>query len=245
MKKYFTMLAAALLLGVNAMAQTVYGLKINGINVTSDNASAITGDGIIGSISYDADNHVLTLDNATVNATTAGCAIDDKSESGLTVKLVGENTLTSTFASTVSFQKAMTITGAGKLSVSSSGSTGLQTLGGDLTISGGCEVSAAGIGGISGWLGTEKLTVNASTVKASGFVFGAISDFDVQLIDCEIKSGSLEGEEVYIAPTATSIRSARRADAVDAPAYGLNGVRLDKVPAKGLYIQNGKKVMGK
>lgn len=243
MKKNITLLTASLLCCMGMMAQTSYSIKINGVEVTSDNAASITGSGINGNISYDAASNVLTLDNATVSGTGGNNALDCKNE-GLTVKLVGTNTLTSGNYSTLCFFKNATITGSGTLSATSAGSTAIQVIDYTLNITGGCSVTAEGIGGISGMMGNENLNIDASTVKASGFVFGAISDINVHLTNCEVKSGSYEGEEVSIEPTATAIKKITTTDGMSqAPIYSLNGRLLSGKPAKGLYIQNGKKVM--
>ena len=46
-----------------------YGLTIAGTAVTSANASAITGSGISGTVSFDANNKILTLNGATIDGT--------------------------------------------------------------------------------------------------------------------------------------------------------------------------------
>lgn len=46
MKKSLLVLVASFLACVSAMAQVKYNLKVNGIDVTSENAASITGDGI-------------------------------------------------------------------------------------------------------------------------------------------------------------------------------------------------------
>lgn len=244
MKKSLLVLVASFLACVSAMAQVKYNLKVNGIDVTSENAASITGDGIGGTISYDAASNVLTLENATVNATGGNNALESKND-GLTILLVGENNLTSTSAATVCLFNKTTITGTGSLSASASSSTGIQQMDYSLDITGGCSVTAIGIGGISGLSGNEVLNIRGSKVVASGFIFGAISDINVNLFNCEIESGSYYGDDVTIVPVATGIHSAVTSDNASAPVYNLNGVRLNSVPSKGVYIKNGKKVIGK
>ena len=242
MKKSLLVLVACVLACVSAMAQVKYNLKVNGIDVTSENAASITGDGITGAVSYDAASNVLTLENAIVKATGGTNALTSKND-GLTIKLVGENHMTSTNASAVCFFNKATITGTGSLSVSAGNSTGIQVIDYSLDITGGCSISATGIGGIAGMMGNEILNINASNVVASGFVFGAISDINVNLVDCKIDSGSYSGDDVTIVSTAAGIHSAVVYDKATAPVFNLNGMRLSGVPAKGLYIKNGKKVI--
>lgn len=74
MKKLFTsliLLTAAVLFGGGNLWAETYGLKIAGVQVTSDNASNITGTGISGTVKYDSESKVLRLINATITATGA------------------------------------------------------------------------------------------------------------------------------------------------------------------------------
>ena len=63
-----------------------YGISVAGVQVNSDNANAITGNGISGTVVYDAGNQTLILDNATIN----GCIY---SYGDLTIDLRGTNTI--------------------------------------------------------------------------------------------------------------------------------------------------------
>ena len=74
---------------VDSKGETVY--------ITSDNAADILGDG--GSMSYDADNNVLTLDNVNLSCTTTdaifiSCVDWSQDLNTLTIHLVGNNTIT-------------------------------------------------------------------------------------------------------------------------------------------------------
>ena len=74
-----TVVAMATLCGM-AQTQTKYELYVADIQVTSDNASNITGDGITkGKISYAPDSKTLTLDNAVIYDSDFKCAVDRKS----------------------------------------------------------------------------------------------------------------------------------------------------------------------
>ena len=61
-----SVVCAMLLMPLGAWAQSEYGLTIAGIPVTSQNAGGITGDGITGTVTYNADQHALTLEGATI-----------------------------------------------------------------------------------------------------------------------------------------------------------------------------------
>jgi surface protein len=66
-----------------------YGLTVADVRVTSLNASAITGDNITGTVSFNPSSRTLTLNKATIN----GCIY---SYGDLTIDLKGENTITAT-----------------------------------------------------------------------------------------------------------------------------------------------------
>lgn len=79
-----------------AWAQENYGITVAGVPVTSDNADAIVSDNIVGTVSYSADDNTLTLNGATVTGSeiSGGCILIERST--LTIKLMGNNTITST-----------------------------------------------------------------------------------------------------------------------------------------------------
>ncbi len=81
------------LLPQSMWAQTDYGLSVGGVAVTSENAEAITGDNISGTISFDPSTNKLTLDNASVNgfADSNGCIVSRLSD--LTIVIKGNNKL--------------------------------------------------------------------------------------------------------------------------------------------------------
>ena len=66
-----------------------YGLKVAGIDVTSENASNITGPGITGKVSFDPGTRTLTLDNATIE----GEIRDERDNIILFIELKGSNTI--------------------------------------------------------------------------------------------------------------------------------------------------------
>lgn len=79
-----------------------YNLYVGGVQVSSDNASAIQGNGISGKISYNAETNTLTLDNAVI--TSAGfayfenggypvCAIGYGGSDRLTINLKGSSSI--------------------------------------------------------------------------------------------------------------------------------------------------------
>ena len=128
-----------------------YDLWVAGIQVTSANAANITGSGITGSVSYDAANQILTLDNATVvssgGSTDMECSgIYNDGVDGLKISLIGVNSITAPTSNTkecgVFSKKNLTVQGTGKLTTT--GYYGIRLTFGDLTITGGCEVVGNG-----------------------------------------------------------------------------------------------------
>ena len=105
MKKLFSLfltlvLCFGLLPGA-AFAADAYKLWVAGVQVTSDNAAAVTGEGISGTVTYDHASRTLTLDSASIVCQSEGTAAQDycgiyfgNSSSELTIALVGDNTVT-------------------------------------------------------------------------------------------------------------------------------------------------------
>ena len=130
----------------DTQASAEYDLWVADVQVTSANASNITGKGISGKISYSAATHTLTLENATISADHSATVyyyrgsdpvpyayyhyygIFQKESPNLTIKLVGTNTIKSPYNGTdiayygIGFGSAgnLNITGNGSLSISAS-----------------------------------------------------------------------------------------------------------------------------
>ena len=68
---------------------TPLNITVAGVLVTSGNASNITGDNITGTVSYDAENKILTLNGAHISGNIQRTSAED-----LTVNLVGSNEIT-------------------------------------------------------------------------------------------------------------------------------------------------------
>jgi len=85
-----------------------YGFKIDGVEVTSDNYSDLTGGNISGTVKYNPTTNTVTLTNVTINRTISdGRCIDNFNNSGLIVELKGTNDLTAK-TSPVKLQKETT-----------------------------------------------------------------------------------------------------------------------------------------
>ena len=168
-------------------AQTKYDLWIAGTQVTSANCNNLaTISGVSGTVKYDPANKVLTLQKAVINSDDANAI--NSNTNGLTIKVVGKNTLTTKGNATLCFWQPGTITGGGVLNLKSETDCAIYAAGTNLTIDN-CTVNAeSGAWGIAGYSGSsEKLTIKNATVTAIGTKKGSIRDFaELNLIGCDI-----------------------------------------------------------
>ena len=143
--------------------------KVAGVEVTDANSGNLTTiAGVEGKASYDPETQTLTLDNATIT-TNAVAGIANESATGLQVKLVGNNTITSASAAGMVIGRQTRIVGDGKLKVTSTGASAILMQGAPLNIEG-CSVVAEGKYGIYADKGDVKevLTVRTASVEAQG-----------------------------------------------------------------------------
>lgn len=143
--------------------------KVAGVEVTDANCGNLTTiAGVEGKASYDPETQTLTLDNATIT-TNAVAGIANESATGLQVKLVGNNTITSASAAGMVIGRQTRIVGDGKLKVTSTGASAILMQGAPLSIED-CSVVAEGKYGIYADKGDVKevLTVRTASVEAQG-----------------------------------------------------------------------------
>lgn len=143
--------------------------KVAGVEVTDANSGNLTTiAGVEGKASYAPETQTLTLDNATIT-TNAVAGIANESATGLQVKLVGNNTITSASAAGMVIGRQTSIVGDGKLKVTSTGTSAILMQGAPLSIEG-CSVVAEGKYGIYADKGDVKevLTVRTASVEAQG-----------------------------------------------------------------------------
>lgn len=155
-------LAFALLPGA-ALAIEEPSLHVGGVLVTSENAGCITGPGITGTVSYDADSSILTLNSASVT----GAYTDDCGNKfgiyaydiNLTIVLVGSNTIIGAYSRDGSSYGVYVADGRSEDS-------------GNVTINGSGSLNA--VGGAAGRrsygvYGSRSVTINgAANVTATG-----------------------------------------------------------------------------
>ena len=128
-----------------------YGLSVGGVDVTSENAMDVLGNG---SVSYDPDSQTLTLENATIAAGMDGSygAIKRVAYDGpdsLTIELVGTNSCGSiVIGGNTDDPCPLTITGEGSLTVSETEPAGAISAQGDITVDGATLTVTAYVNGI-------------------------------------------------------------------------------------------------
>ena len=97
-----------------------YNILIGGKKITSENCGDLTAiEGVKGKAAYDPATNTLTFDNATITTTAekaAGVGLWT-SVKGLTIKLIGENTITSEKSGGMVNYEKLTFTGEGKLTI--------------------------------------------------------------------------------------------------------------------------------
>ncbi|WP_249113056.1 ribosomal protein L7/L12 [Prevotella nigrescens] len=156
-----------------------YSLMINGKQVTSENCGDLTViEGVKGKVAYDAASNVLTLENATISNTAdkaAGVALWN-SIKNLTIKIVGENSITSEKSGGMVNYDKLTFTGTGKLKV-----TGAQS---------GNEDYCYGV------LNHNTITVDGATLEISGGVNGIASGrWKFNKCNVRVKGNGSENDE--------------------------------------------------
>ena len=157
--------------------------KVAGVEVTDANSGNLTTiAGVEGKASYDPETQTLTLDNATIT-TNAVAGIANEGATGLQVKLVGNNTITSASAAGMVIGRQTRIVGDGKLKVTSTDASAILMQGAPLSIED-CSVVAEGKYGIYADKGDVKevLTIRTASVEAQG-ASGSIAGVSNLLLD--------------------------------------------------------------
>lgn len=156
-----------LLTGTVVIDDPEFRLYVADVQVTLDNATHITGEGINGMVSYNPGEKTLVLDNATITATGQGIRNEIF---GLRILLMGNNTIEASSVGIYCEEGSdLVIDGSGTLNVTG-GSQGIFAYVANLTLQGGCVVNAHGADGIGveGSDDAELNILNASLVAQGG-----------------------------------------------------------------------------
>jgi len=164
-----------------------YEVFVGGVQVTSKNASNITGSGISGKASYDAATNTLTLDNATLKKAsfTYGskgypvCVIGYGGNGTLHIKLVGKNQIANvtypSYNPDDQYGYSASLYYNGIIGISSSGSVSIEGTG-SLSIADGKIGKAVGC---SRKFTVEKGAALDATVSFSNMSYGVVADGSV------------------------------------------------------------------
>ena len=195
--RMFFMLMLMVMSSAFAMAQEAYGIKIAGVEVTSENCADLSDiEGVSGKVSFDAATNTLTLDNATIVNAKEEAILNDRCE-GLVIKVLGKNNITAADSAGIRIVQSTTILGVGASSMLNvkSDYSALAMCNVPLTIQY-CQVIAVGNYGISGsGQYDDELTIRKSYVVAKGAEgelnadedYGSIAKIaDLNLEDCYI-----------------------------------------------------------
>ena len=238
-----------------------YGFNIAGVNVTKKNCKDLSViDGVEGKMSYDYETNTLTMEDVTINGADIN-GIVNRSVEGMKIKLVGNNTITTTNAC-ITIYKTSTISGSGSLRLKSSSDCGLYMKSSSLTVES-VKLYAEGIYGVAGFDGVsgEILTLRNAYVEATGSK-GSICDLQNLVLDgCAITQPTgaafdanvygvaLNGELVTDKVVIGSVTNGISNITTDVPAhakgiYSVTGVKQtqqwNELPA-GIYIVDGVK----
>ena len=195
--RMFFMLVLMVMSSAFAMAQEAYGIKIAGVEVTSENCADLSViEGVSGKVSFDAATNTLTLDNANIVNAKEEAILNDRCE-GLVIKVLGKNNITAADSAGIRIVQSTTILGVGASSMLNvkSDYSALAMCNVPLTIQY-CQVIAVGNYGISGsGQYDDELTIRKSYVVAKGAEGALNADEDYGSI---AKIADLNLEDCYI-----------------------------------------------
>lgn len=237
------LLLVLLLAGINpARAQKNYGLKIAGVDITSDNYSRISSFTGVNGVEYDPNTNVLTLDNATISLQGNTEAITNYADNGLVINITGENKVTSN-QSALSLACPTTLQGGGTLNATSVNGAGIAINNTTLTVTP-CTVNAKGVYGLSGNGDGSILSVklnSAITAEGSeGSVVGMASLDLESNIDLESYVSPNDDGIAIIKPSRAEFDKTLKAVAVNGKVT-TEKVLIGKLIVYGMFI-NGKHV---
>lgn len=169
-----------------AMAQETYGIKVAGVEVTSENCKDLSViEGVEGKMSYNPETNTLTMQDVTIDNIDHGIFIN--SSEGLNIEVLGDNSITTKYVCITGWASPCRIGGSGTLRLKSAESAGIYAYNSQAVIVG-IKLYTEGLYGIGGNDGEngEMLALRNAYVEATGSN-GSICDFqNVALDGCSI-----------------------------------------------------------
>lgn len=168
--RMFFMLVIIMMSSAFVMAQEKYGLKVAGVDVTSDNYLDLTEiNGVSGKVYFDPNTRTLTLDNATIEANDCNAILNETCDY-LLIELIGTNTINVTNSAGIYTRESTVILGDGGAKLSVKSDLCALLFGGCPLEINNCWLEAEGKWGISASYNEaeEVLTIRNSHVEATG-----------------------------------------------------------------------------
>ena len=184
--RMFFMLVIMMMSSALATAQETYGIKVAGVEVTSENCKDLSViEGVEGKISYNPETNTLTMQDVTIDNVDHGIFIN--SSEGLNIEVLGDNSITTKYVCITGWASPCRIGGSGTLRLKSAESAGIYAYNSQAVIVG-IKLYTEGLYGIGGNDGVsgEMLALRNAYVEATGSN-GSICDFqNVALDGCSI-----------------------------------------------------------
>ena len=182
--RMFFMLVMMMMTSALATAQKTYGIKIAGVEVTSENCADLSViPDVEGKVSYDVNTQTLTLENATINSSEVGIFI----EKSRNIELIGKNTISAGMAalSVIDAYCVIRSKSAGNLKLNSSKDCAIYVKNSRISILNN-EIYAEGKWGLKGERGNEKISIRNAYLESTGSE-GSICNFEsFELENCRL-----------------------------------------------------------
>ena len=244
------------------MAQDTYNIKIAGVSVTSENCNNLSViKGVTGKVKYDNDSKTLTLDGATIHATSTH-GIENRVD-GLIIRVSNESSIVSDKQTSIwNMDKEIRISGDGKLTLTGSSTASDDKYNkavfnqGTITISN-CSVEASGgsnsnsthKGSIAWVWDREPTFTDCAITSPTGAYWEEVEEYEYPYFYLYGANRDVVTDWVVITKGSTGIKSvATDTKTKKCGIYTLDGSRvnnkIENLPA-GMYIVNGQKILKK
>ena len=218
-----------------------YCFKIADVDVTALNCKDLSViDGVKGKMSYNPETKTLTMEDVTINGdVTVG--IENRGVKGMKIKLVGNNTITSSEAC-IAILEPSTISGSGTLRLKSSNNCGIYLLS-SLAVEG-IKLYAEGKWGIAGQVFQKSgnvLTICNAYVEVTGSK-GSVGDLENLILDgCSITQPTGAAFDAQYHSVLLNGELVTDKVVIEPDSYGFNiaGVNVTKKNCKDLSVIDG------